>query len=1653
MPGERVMPRFDDAAARPPVSVMLGVEQDVDLDDDATVAGGTRTATRPQPGRRATGEGRAAKGRYRIDSELARGGMGAILRAFDQDVRREIAMKVMLAEAPSKNAVARFLEEGQVTGQLEHPNIVPVYEVGLDAAQRLYFTMKMVRGQSLKQRVSDARQDVAGGRGDRSFTLMERVEVFRKICDGLAFAHSRGVIHRDLKPDNVMVGQFGEVQVMDWGLAKIIGRAETHGDELVVTDRSEDEDLGRTRAGAVAGTPAYMPPEQAAGKIDLIDERSDIYSLGAILYELLTFSKPFVGTSVLDLLSQVKKGSLVPPGERVQSEFSTSPDSRPQPTQRASRSTSRRGAAVSPASGRRATARVGDLPIVPRELEAVVLKAMARRQGDRYRSVMDLRADVDAWLEGRTVGAADYTSWQLLTKWVQRNKAVVIGSAAVLLVAIVGLVGMFAVSAQKEAEARQAKIDAAESLYAGADSDWNDVAARPFTRAAAQNWFQTALPPLLDMSSALRDHPAPAADWRETVAQRAQQVQERAQQVGDWALASVMARLSPIDSDSRLATVERERVAAADRDRKRLDEALARIAAAERPGSQGSLVPGEMEERARMVARDGGADFTSDVLRRLEAAEGTPRRFLIEVLGRRGDSETTVDGRSTATLIHGAFFRPPDPHAADETAAWVICAARVAAVQPGSFRTVDSDLDNLQQDWGPGPVDAAVRRAREHLAVTRDGGRLASPERDLESYRVQADMLADYIAASSTSGLEFTRSLLQRSSDDALSARQQTLVYDLMGLNGDTEPPDADRPKWHAIQILEEALVNLRQAWLREPGPPDVERQQLVAARDRAVVIALSLARLGDQTLGPALLQYRLSAGTTSAFHQRTAVAAAIAGTGGSSAAGSQPMSDAAKVEALVNQAMAKHDMNDFRGSLADAQAALAIDPDHATAWTEVGNAYAGLGDSERAIAAYNRALELRPDSIATRQNLAYMLADLGQTRRALQIINEAIRLDARQPYSFVTRAHVQQAIGDYGAAYEDYAEALRINPDAYIAYVNRGVLYSSQGQLQKAIADFSRGIELSPNTVEAWVGRAHCQRDLGHIDEALSDYSRCLELEPAHMEARVNRGQLLFTRGDAAGALADYEIAQKNYPDHPAVWINYGVMLFDMGERERAEAAVRKGMALLPPDEAAAWEAHLRNWMKDRPAPPGGELPTAASSALARASNLMEQGLPDEAMRQIELAARLAPDHPIMLEMRGRCLHLLKRYEESYRELTRCIELANGDPTITADALCDRSRACIGMNDFQGAIDDAKEAVRISPDYHGAQYALANALANAGRKAEALKAADRAVELSDQDPELLCLRGNLRSDLGDPAGGVEDFDRAIRLRPNDPHIWFLRGFAKLKFLGDAAGALEDLKQASRLKPESIDYQLLQANAYESMARWQDALNVYAGILGPDADQPGALFGRASLYAQLRMFREAMADVERLLRVTPDNVDALVLRGRIRTQTGDAPGAKADLDRALALNPDHLIARQGLGDLFVMTGRAADAEREYRHALRISPHNPTISNSLGTALLNQGKLAEALDAILDADRHSPSANAEVRYNMACVYGRIATARAAHEPLPATTPQHDAAVDAGIAAFDSAVTLGWNQGAWADQDTDLDGLRNDPRFRRIRDRMR
>lgn len=348
--------------------------------------------------------------RYVTSDEIARGGMGAVLRARDSKIQREVAIKYLLDQSDA-NKKARFIAEAQITGQLQHPNIVPVHDLGIDPHGRLFFAMKMVKGRSLAEVLEALRLDpTAGG---KEWSLNRLLNSFIGVCNALAYAHARGVIHRDVKPANIMLGEFGAVYLMDWGLAKIIAEERNasgsssplgSGGALkvpVITDRERDADL--TREGSVMGTLVYMSPEQASGHVGSMDGRTDVYSLGAILYEMLAL-KPHMDKTddeVL-MLKQAIEGKIVLPEERNRE-------------------------------------RVG---AIPRELSAIAMKALARDPNDRYQTVTALQRDVERYQEGRSVSAKEDTVREMLWKVIKRNTAAsAVAFASAIVLAVVVIVG------------------------------------------------------------------------------------------------------------------------------------------------------------------------------------------------------------------------------------------------------------------------------------------------------------------------------------------------------------------------------------------------------------------------------------------------------------------------------------------------------------------------------------------------------------------------------------------------------------------------------------------------------------------------------------------------------------------------------------------------------------------------------------------------------------------------------------------------------------------------------------------------------------------------------------------------------------------------------------------------------------------------------------------------------------------------------------------------------------------------------------------------------------------------------------------------------------------------------------------------------------
>jgi eukaryotic-like serine/threonine-protein kinase len=250
--------------------------------------------------------------RFRVLRPHAQGGLGAVFVAVDTELHREVALKQILDHhADDPVSRQRFLLEAEITGGLEHPGIVPVYGLGAYADGRPYYAMRFIRGDSLKEAIERFNADSAlnADPGGRSLKLRKLLRRFTDVCYAIEYAHSRGVLHRDIKPANVIVGKHGETLVVDWGLAKAVGRTDpaSAGGERTLVPKSSSS-LAETLPGSALGTPAYMSPEQAAGDGDHVQPRSDVYSLGATLYCVLTGQRPYAGDDPGLILRQVQNG-------------------------------------------------------------------------------------------------------------------------------------------------------------------------------------------------------------------------------------------------------------------------------------------------------------------------------------------------------------------------------------------------------------------------------------------------------------------------------------------------------------------------------------------------------------------------------------------------------------------------------------------------------------------------------------------------------------------------------------------------------------------------------------------------------------------------------------------------------------------------------------------------------------------------------------------------------------------------------------------------------------------------------------------------------------------------------------------------------------------------------------------------------------------------------------------------------------------------------------------------------------------------------------------------------------------------------------------------------------------------------------------------
>lgn len=330
-------------------------------------------------------------GHFTLQSKLGGGGLGEVWVARDDSLDREVVVKILRSEH-SENArlQKRLTEEAHISGQLEHPNIVPVYHAGVDEDGNVYYAMKYVHGRTMSDVVEDSHS------GERSlfrerYKLLQLLGSFIDVCNAVDFAHSRGILHKDIKPANIVLGEHGQTILLDWGLADRYDKAPR---ESARANYTPDGNPQFSYMGNVSGTPAYMPPEQAAGRVDRMDPRSDVYSLGAVLYEMLSGAAPYKGSPVEIIRKVVNE---------------------------------------EPIDLRMAA------PGAPRALAAICRKAMAKNKEDRYESAKDLVTDIKRYIAGEAIEAESGIVYRAKAWLSQRLSAIAVG-AATLMVGLGGLV-------------------------------------------------------------------------------------------------------------------------------------------------------------------------------------------------------------------------------------------------------------------------------------------------------------------------------------------------------------------------------------------------------------------------------------------------------------------------------------------------------------------------------------------------------------------------------------------------------------------------------------------------------------------------------------------------------------------------------------------------------------------------------------------------------------------------------------------------------------------------------------------------------------------------------------------------------------------------------------------------------------------------------------------------------------------------------------------------------------------------------------------------------------------------------------------------------------------------------------------------------------
>jgi tetratricopeptide (TPR) repeat protein/serine/threonine protein kinase len=1294
-------------------------------------------------------------GPYKLVELIGEGGMGSVWMAQQAEpVRRLVAVKLIKAGMDSRQVVARFEAERQALALMDHANIARVLDAGTTRGEpggvspgRPYFVMDLVKGMPITRYCDEHR-----------LTPRQRLELFIPVCQAVQHAHQKGIIHRDLKPSNVLVALYDGKpvpKVIDFGVAKAAGQSLT--DKTLVTG-----------FGNIVGTLEYMSPEQAeVNQLD-IDTRSDIYSLGVLLYELLTGSPPFTKkdlekAGMLEMLRVIREQEPSKPSTKLSTAEGL-------PTLAANRGTE-------PAKLTK---------LVRGELDWIVMKALEKDRSRRYETANGFAMDVQRYLADEPVLAGPPSAWYRFRKLTRRNRGKLAVAALVLFFLVLLGSGAGWVAWDRAARQARAAIDlelALERAELFQEQGKRAEALAAFDRAEllardapdpSQDARLAALKERLEAEARDQKFRARFEEIRLEVQSRVDvaasrftdeaafpEIREALRHYG-IEIGVLPATQAAVLVRARPEPVRRDLIAA-------LDECL-RWAPPEpalaRQWLLAAVVAADNDPwRVRVrQARAGGNWQALELLARAADVRKQPPSFLLfaasslpaQMQSTRLELFRRIQGAHTNDLWanHWLGFELRKAGQPAEGIRYLTAALALRPDNPGIYLNragalkeageVDAGIADLRQCLALAPQYAQAHRGLSN--ALRDKGRL---DEAIAESREAIRLKKDYADAHNSLGNAL---LLQGKVDEAIAAQRKAIELD---------PKNAPAHSGLGNGLCDQGKVD-----------------EAIAAHRKAIQLDPKLAA-AHGGLGNALYAQRKVDEAMAAYRKAIEL-------------------DPKDAKAHYNLGNALYAKGRLDEAIAGYREAIRLKKDYADAHNSLGNALRVKGRLDEAIAGYREAIRLKKDSAYAHNNLGVALKDKGRLDEAIAEYREAIRLKKDYANAHNNLGSALRAQGKVDEAIAECREAIRLKKDSAYAHNNLGIALCAKGRLDEGIAEFREAIRLKKDYADAHNNLGNALLDKGRLEEAIAAYREAIRHKKDYAEAHCNLGLALKAKGRLDESIAEYQQAIRLNKDLPQAHYGLGNALCNKGRLDEAIAEYREAIALDP--------KHTRAYRN-------------LGMALSAQRKL------DEAIDAYRKAIELDPKFALAHSNLGNALLDQGKLEEAIASFRMAIAL---DPKL-AMAHNYLGKALFQQKKFDEAIACFRKAIELDPKYALAHKWLSAPLFHQGKLDEAIAACRKAIELDPKDAETHKNLGVILQRKGLLNEAVAAYKEAIRINPNytSAYIasaWLLATASDAK-VRNAAEAVKLARKGVALEPKSaLSWQVLGWGHYRSGA-WKDSID------------------------------------------------------------------------------------------------------------------------------------------------------------------------------------------------------------------------------------